>query len=125
MSRIEKVNQMIKREISNMILIGKIKDPRISFVTILSVDVSKDLQHARVRFSTLSDDPADIKSATEGLNSCRAYIRKLLSQNIDLRYTPQVQFIYDKSVKYAVDIDKTLEEIKKLKPHPGDAHEAH
>jgi len=124
MARIEKVNQLIKREISNMILIGKIKDPRIKFVTILTVDVSKDLQHARVRFSTLSDDPADIKNATEGLNSCRAYIRRLLSQNVELRYTPEVQFIYDKSVKYAVEIDQTLEEIKKLKPHSGDADEA-
>ena len=52
--RIEKVNSSIKRELANIILLGEVRDPRISFVTIINVDVSKDLQHARVRFSTLS-----------------------------------------------------------------------
>ena len=124
MPRIDKVNELIKREISQMLMLGEVRDPRVHFVTILSVDVSKDLQYARVRFSTLSDDPADIKSTAEGLNSCRSYIRKLISQRVEMRYTPQIHFIYDKSVQYAVKIDQALEEIKKLKKHPGDADES-
>ena len=55
--RIEKVNSSIKRELGVMLELGEISDPRISFVTIMNVDVSKDLQHARVKFSTLSDAP--------------------------------------------------------------------
>jgi ribosome-binding factor A len=114
--RIEKVNSSIKRELGVMLELGEISDPRIAFVTIMNVDVSKDLQHARVKFSILSDKPKDIQAALKGFESCRGYIRKLISQRLELRYTPEFQFIYDKSVKYAADIDKTLEEIKKLKP---------
>src|SRR5580658_8350029 len=114
--RIEKVNSSIKRELANIILLGEVRDPRISFVTILNVDVSKDLQHARVKYSTLSDDPKDIKAAQAGFESSRGYIRKLISQRIVLRYTPEFQFIYDKGIKHAAEVDKVLEEIKKLKP---------
>lgn len=113
--RIEKVNSSIKRELANMIQLGEIRDPRISFVTIINVDVSKDLQHAKVKFSMLSDAPNDIKAAMAGFESCRGYIRKLIGQRLELRYVPAFQFIYDKSVKYAVEIDKVLEEIKRLK----------
>ena len=113
--RIEKVNSSIKRELANMIQEGELRDPRISFVTILSVDVSKDLQHARVKFSTLSDDPKEIKAITAGFESSKGYIRKLISQRVVLRYTPEFQFIYDKGIKHAADVDKVLEEIKHLK----------
>ena len=118
--RIEKVNSSIKRELANIILLGEIRDPRISFVTIISVDTSKDLQHARVKFSTLSDTPKDIKAAIAGFESSRGFIRKLISQRLALRYTPEFQFIYDKSVKYAAEIDKILEEVKQLKPALGE-----
>jgi ribosome-binding factor A len=123
MGRIEKVNEMIKRELGSMILMGTIKDPRINFVTILSVDVSKDLQHARVRFSTLSDDPRDIQSAQDGLSSSKGFIRKLIAERIVLRYTPEFQFIYDKGVRYASEIDKTLEEIKQMNEREGKTDE--
>ena len=114
--RIERVNSSIKRELANILQQGEIRDPRVSFVTILNVEVSKDLQHARVRFSTLSDDPKEIKAVQEGFDSCSGYIRKLIGQRIVLRYTPEFQFIYDKGTKYAADVDRMLEEIKHLKP---------
>src|SRR5580698_11532640 len=114
--RIEKINSSIKRELANIILLGEVRDPRISFVTIINVDVSKDLQHARVRFSVLADTPEKIKAAVAGFESCRGYIRKLIAERVAMRYTPEFQFIYDKGIKHAADIDKVLEEIKKLKP---------
>ncbi len=117
--RIEKVNSSIKRELANIIQLGEIHDPRISFVTIINVDVSKDLQHAKVKFSTLSDDPKDIKAAIAGFESGRGYIRKLISQRVVLRYTPEFQFIYDKGIKHAADVYKVLGEIKKLKLAEG------
>jgi len=113
--RIEKVNSSIKRELANIIQLGEVRDPRISFVTILKVDVSKDLQHARVKFSTLADTAKEISAAKEGFESCKGYIRKLIAQRIHLRYTPEFQFIYDKGIKHAADVDRVLEEIKQLK----------
>ncbi len=118
--RIEKVNSSIKRELANIILLGEIHDPRISFVTIINVDVSKDLQHAKVKFSVLADTPEKINAAKAGFESCRGYIRKLISQRVVLRYTPEFQFIYDKGIKHAAVVDKVLEEIKKLKPAQKD-----
>ena len=122
MARIEKINELIKREIGNMILFD-IKDPRIKFVTIQSVDTSKDLQHARVRFSILSDQLADIQSAIEGLNSSRGYIRKLIAGRVDMRYIPEIQFIHDKGVLHAAQVDAALKEIKKLER--GETDEQH
>jgi ribosome-binding factor A len=119
MTRIEKVNETIKRELGNLFQLGEIKDPRVNFITILSVDVSKDLQHARVRFSTLSDDPKDIQDAQLGLNSSRGYVRKLIAERVPLRYIPEFQFIYDKGVRYSAEIDQTLTEIKEREAQEG------
>ncbi len=111
--RMDKVNELIKRELGNMILFGDINDPRVSLVSIMSVDVSKDLRYARVKFSVLKDDPQMIKNATEGLESCRGFIRKLIGPRLKLRYTPEIHFYFDKGVQYAAQIDMTLAEIKK------------
>ncbi len=123
MVRMEKVNSQIKRELCSMIQFGDLRDPRINFVTILNVDVSKDLQHARVRFSTLSDKQEDIDKATAGLNSCCGYVRKLIAQRLSMRYTPEFQFIYDKGIQYSLQVDKTLEEIRRLNEREGKNNE--
>lgn len=115
MLRMEKVNQLIKRELSLMIQFGEIKDPRVKFVTIQNVDVSKDLQHAHVKFSILSDDPKVIQAATEGLNKSSGYVRKLIAERVSMRYIPQFQFFFDKGVMYVSQVEKALEEVRQLK----------
>jgi ribosome-binding factor A len=115
----EKVNQQIKREIGNMIQYGDINDPRLTFVTITQVECSKDLQHARVGFSVLSNDRKEIQKVQEGLSSARGFIRKLIGQRVRLRYTPEIVFFHDDSLSYASKIDETLEEIKKIPKEGG------
>jgi len=117
--RMDKVNELIKRELGNMIQFGDINDPRVGLVTIMSVDVSKDLRYARVKFSILKDDPKLIKDATEGLESSRGFIRKLMGPRLALRYTPEFHFYFDKGVQYAAQIDIALQEIKKITPSQG------
>jgi ribosome-binding factor A len=119
MSRMEKVNQQIKREIGNMIQYGDIKDPRLTFVTITYVECSKDLQHARVGFSVLSNNHKEIQKVQEGLSSARGVVRKLIGQRVRLRYTPEIVFIHDDSLAYSSSIDKTLDEIKKSQQEGG------
>ncbi|MBL8013809.1 MAG: 30S ribosome-binding factor RbfA [Candidatus Omnitrophica bacterium] len=123
MVRMEKVNQQIKREIGNMIQYGEINDPRLTFVTITYVECSKDLQHARVGFSVLSNDRKEIQNVQEGLSSARGFVRKLIGQRVRLRYTPEIVFIHDNSLSYASKIDQTLEEIKKMPKEGGKADE--
>jgi ribosome-binding factor A len=115
MARIERINEMMKREIGSMILRGELNDARVAMVTITHVDVSRDLQHARVNFTVMMGQAADITNAQKGLNSARGYVRKLIGQRIRLRYTPEIQFVYDKSLEYSAQIDKTLQEIHEAK----------
>ncbi len=109
MGRIEKVNQSIKREIGNIVLM-EMKDPRLEFVTITHVEVSKDLQHSKVYFSVLGTN-VQVKKAQEALDNARGFIRKLIGERIRMRYTPEFQFIFDKSIEYGARIETTLEEI--------------
>jgi|WetSurSiteA1Bulk_404760.scaffolds.fasta_scaffold172737_2 ribosome-binding factor A len=113
MERIEKVNQLFKREISLM-LQHDFQDPRLSFVTITRVVVSRDLQHAKVSYSFLGDEKQHAEIETI-LNQIRGYVRKLLGQRIRMRYIPELNFIFDKSTEYSARIEQALQDIKDLK----------
>lgn len=107
--RLQRVRQLIKTEIMNLIL-HEVKDPRIGFVTISDVDVSKDLRHARVYFSTLGDKQ-DREKTQEGLNSAAPYFRSMLAKNLDLKFTPELQFLFDDSFERAEHLSKLLSDI--------------
>ena len=108
--RIDKVNEFMKREISNIVLF-ELQDPRLKVVTITGVEVSRDLRYAKANFSVLGTKK-QIREATEGLSSARGMIRKLVGQRVNLRYTPEIQFIYDRSLEYSSRIEETLQDIK-------------
>ena len=109
MERIEKVNQLMKREIS-LILQQEFQDPRLTFVTILSVEVSRDLQHAHIYYSVLGDEK-QIGQVSKILKQLSSYIRKLVGQRVRLRYTPEVLFIYDNTIQHTAQLEQTFEEI--------------
>lgn len=109
MGRIEKVNQQIKREIGR-ILLQELADPRLQFVTVTDTEVSKDLRHAKISFSVLGGDEQRI-AAQNGLESARGMIRRLLGECMNMRYTPELLFIYDQSIEASVRIEETLKEI--------------
>ncbi len=113
MSRMEKLNQLFKREISNMILMGEIGDPRVKFVTVTYADISKDLTWAHIGFSVLSDRPEDVKAAQAGLDSARGRVRKLLSERVDIRHMPEIKFVYDKTIVDAFNMSQKLEGIRR------------
>lgn len=110
MGRIEKVNQTIKRVVSEIVLF-EVKDPRLEFVTITSVEVSRDLQHARVYYSVLGD-AGKVQEAGEALNNAKKFIRRLISQRVEIRCIPEFNFIFDKSTEYSARITQALDDIK-------------
>lgn len=112
--RIDKVNEFIKRELSNIVLF-ELQDPRLKVVTITAVEMSPDLRYAKASFSVLGTKK-QIAEATEGLSSARGMIRKLVGQRINMRYTPEIQFVYDRSLEYSTRIEETLQEIKNESP---------
>jgi ribosome-binding factor A len=107
--RAERVGDLIKREISEMLIRG-IKDPRISLVTITQVRVSDDLKLAKVYFSVMGGED-DRQRNLEGLNSAKGYIKREMGKRIHLRYMPDIIFKYDPSVDYADQIDRLIREI--------------
>jgi ribosome-binding factor A len=110
--RMDKLNQLVKRLIGEMILLGEVHDPRVRLVTITYADVSKDLSVAHVGFSVLSDEPATINDVQAGLDSARGRIRKLLGERVSIRKTPEIRFVYDDSIAASVRMDRTLDELR-------------
>jgi ribosome-binding factor A len=111
--RPRRVAELIKKEVSNMLLKDEIKDPRIGFTTITDVEVSGDLRHAKIFVSVLdAKDKADKEDTMEGLNSAIGYIRTELGQRIHLRHTPEILFRYDNSIERGTRIFEILEDLK-------------
>lgn len=111
MGRIEKVNQQLRREISQIIQ-QELSDPRLEFVSITQVDTSRDLHYARVQFSVIGED-LKAQDAQRALDSARGMIRKLIGQRLTLRYIPELDFELDMSIVTSARIEETLKEIKK------------
>ena len=97
--RVSRVSSLIKREVSQMLLNG-IKDDRVGagMVSVTDVDVSGDLQHAKIFVSIYGTDQAKVETM-EGLKSSTAFVRRELGQRMRLRRTPEVTFLEDKSLE--------------------------
>lgn len=111
--RVGRVQEAIRQEVS-MIVQNHIKDPRIGFLTITKVELTKDLRHASIYFSVLGE-AKDKHLALKGLNSAKGYIRGLLSDKIKLRYMPNIVFKIDESISRANEIFEILGKIKQEK----------
>lgn len=92
-------------------LVKELKDPRIGFVTITKVGVSEDCRSAKVYFSMMGT-PSERERSLEGLNSAKGYVRKELGRRIRLRYTPQISFLFDPSIEYAIHIGEVIHRIQ-------------
>ena len=110
-NRIDRVSQLVHREISTIIDI-ELRDKRIGMVTVTGVEVSKDLRHARVFVSILGDDE-EIKSSLDALNEASPFIKSHLKTRVVLKYLPDLRFFYDSSTVDGMRIDKLIEEINK------------
>ena len=101
----------MRQEISRIVQ-GEMKDPRIGFITITKVDLTKDLRYARVYFSILGEDKDKIL-ALRGLNSAKGYMKGLLADRIKLRFMPEIAFAIDESLEHTKHIYDILDKIKK------------
>ena len=97
--RVARVAALIKREVSQMLL-SEIKDDRVGagMVSVTDVDVSGDLQHAKIFVSIYGTDEAR-EETMEGLESSVNYVRKELGSRMQLRRTPTVKFFEDRSLE--------------------------
>jgi ribosome-binding factor A len=109
-NRAERIGDLIKREIGDIIERG-LKDPRIGFVTVLEVEVSADLRHARVFFSVFGDHRAQ-EETRRGLQSAKFFIQGEIGRRLRLKYTPELSFQFDQSVQRGLRITKLLRTLR-------------
>ena len=108
--RTRQVGEMLREELSDIIR-REVKDPRIGFMSITTVDVPPDLRTARVYVSVLGTDEEREKTL-EALRSAAKYIRFHLKPRLRMRQIPELEFRDDRSMEYAQQIAATLREIK-------------
>ncbi len=123
--RVERVASLIKREVSLM-LIGDIKDDRVGagMVSVTDVNVSGDLQHAKIFVSIYGSDEARAETM-EGLQAATGYIRRELGHRVRLRRTPEVIFLEDRSIERGTRILTLLNQISEERKdhHPDEDQE--
>lgn len=109
--RKEKLEELIRRTVAETLL-REIKDPRIGFVTVMSVKLSRDYSVADVSVSVLGDDTVRRKSMA-GLESARGFIQHEVAMGVKLRITPRIRFHLDTSIEESVKMVGTLEDLVK------------
>lgn len=116
-----RINGEVLKELSSIIR-GEIKDPRINPMTsVVAVEVAPDLKTAKAYISVLGDEESQ-KNTLAGLRSAEGYIRTKLAKSINLRNTPQIQFIMDQSIAYGVSMSKLIDDVNKdQKEEKGDS----
>ena len=104
-----RINGEVQKVISEAIRYSK--DPRISpFTSVMDVEVAPDLKTCKV-WVTVMGDEEDRERTQEGLKSASGYIRSTLAKELNMRYTPEIRFIMDDSIEYAINMSKKIDEV--------------
>lgn len=111
-NRISRINEEIQRELAAQL--RQLKDPRVSqvgMVSITRVDTTGDLRYARIYISVL--DKTQEKDVLKGLKSASGFLRRELGRALQLRYTPELQFIGDDSIRQGAHILEMLRQVER------------
>jgi ribosome-binding factor A len=104
-----RVGEQIREDLTELIT-REVHDPGIGFITITHVDVTPDLQQARVNYTTLGDDKAR-RDTRRALERAAPFLRRQLGRRLRLRRIPELQFFYDESIERHDRIERILQEL--------------
>jgi len=113
-SRPARVGDQIRSELADL-LAREVHDPGIGFITLTRVQVTPDLQQARVYYTVLGDEPTRQKSS-RALGRAAPFLRRQIGTRLRLRRTPELIFVYDESIAGQDRIEQILNEIR-TDPH--------
>lgn len=108
--RVEKVQEAIQHELSNMLLLD-VKDPRIQFVTVTGVELTDDMSYAKVYISMYGTEEQN-EECWKGLKKALGYMRTEIAKRIRLRFAPQLILTKDTSMEYSAHIESILNKLK-------------
>jgi ribosome-binding factor A len=109
--RSERVGDLLLEVLAEL-LRRDIHDPRLQWLNLTGVKVSKDLRHAKV-FYNLLDAAVEKDEVSAGLKSAAGFLRSRIGKKLNLRFVPAIDFVYDQSEDEARHIDALLDEVKK------------
>lgn len=106
--RQERVNDSVAKELGE--ILRNVKDPRVSsaFVTVNAARVTPDLKFAKIYFGIILGDPEEVQ---EGLERAAGFIRSELARRLNLRQTPELTFIHDRSAEHGAHIAQVLKDL--------------
>ncbi|MFO0793163.1 MAG: 30S ribosome-binding factor RbfA [Candidatus Brocadiaceae bacterium] len=115
--RIERLSEVIRQEVSKIVLY-ELKDPRIGFITITTVELTPDLRHAKVYVSIMGGDTIQ-KRTFQGLEHARGFIQSEVGKRLQIKFTPHLTFCLDESIKKSLHIAKLIDDAVRgvEKPH--------
>ncbi len=106
--KLAKISSEVMRAISEIIF-EESRDEILKSITITACKVSRDLYYAKVYFTSLSSIPKE--TLVKEVNEASPFIRTNLAEKLNLRHTPELEFIYDDSIEYAKKIEDIIKEI--------------
>jgi ribosome-binding factor A len=113
--RSQRVGELLHQEVSRLVQF-ELKDPRIGFVTITGVEVTADIQHAKIYFTVMGDQTARNRTS-QGLTKALPFLRRELGRRLHLRIIPELSFHYDQSIDQGSRIESLLKEIDSESGH--------
>ena len=118
--RPDRVGDEIRRELSELLSRGQVHDPGIGFITLTRVQVSADLQMARVFYTSLGD-PQARRDTERALARATPFLRRQIGARMRLRRVPELAFRFDESITHQDRIEQILQDLHKdEKPPDGD-----
>ena len=118
-NRIGRINEEVQRELAQSIL--QLKDPRVqTMLSITRVETTPDLRYAKIFVSVLEENKA--KDAMQGLKSAGGWLRRELGSKLQLRYTPELVFVLDDSLKYGAHMFDLLTQLQKSEEEKQNDH---
>lgn len=99
-----RLGDQILREVADL-LARRVRDPRVQGTTLTGIHLSNDLRHARIYFSHMGSE-TEVQTVQIGLDSAKGFIKREIGMRMELRYTPEIVFRHDPSLKTAADMEK-------------------
>lgn len=118
--RIERINHLLRQEIADL-LTREVKDATLSssLISITEVETSADLRSAKVYFSVYGDEE-QIQAAQQHLQRASGFLHHNLKERLDLRHTPHLEFVLDRSLATGDRIMRLMRSIEEEREHPAD-----
>lgn len=107
--RQSRVSELLQRELAQLIAY-ELRDPRLALVSVTHVEVTSDLHLARVYVSTLGD-AREGRDAVAVLEHAKGFLRRALSERVDLRFMPELRFYFDESAAAGLRINALIDQV--------------